>query len=94
MTLVKLTKEEIKSVIPITSDKDIVRSALMAELDAISLYETQIENLHNKHAERLIRHIMLEEKEHAAELWCLLMLLDPDQEDKMTEVPLDTCTAY
>ncbi len=74
-------------------DLEIVRTALIAELDATSLYEAQIDNLFNEEAKKVIRHIMLEEKEHLAELQCLLMKLDKEQEDKMSEVNASTCIA-
>lgn len=93
MTLVKLTKEAIEHVPKLTSDHDLIRSALIAELDAISFYATQIENLDDMNARLVMRHIIDEEKEHASELWCLLMKLDKKQEEKMTEVNASTCIA-
>jgi rubrerythrin len=83
---------------PKTTDKlhidlEIVRTALIAELDATSLYEAQIDNLNSELAKQVIHHIMLEEKEHISELNCLLMKLDKDQEDKMSEVNAETCIA-
>lgn len=72
-------------------DKEIVRTAIIAEMDATSLYEAQIDNLFREDAKAVIRHIMLEEKEHISELMCLLMKLDKEQESEFSEVPLDTC---
>lgn len=93
MTLVELTKEKIKSIGPLESDQDIIRSAIMAELDATSLYQSHIYNLNSSEAKKVIEHIMNEEKEHIAELYCLLMKLDKMQEEKMTEVNAATCIA-
>lgn len=93
MTLVELTKEKIKSIGTQESDQDMIRSAIIAELDAISLYQSHIYNLHDSDAKRVIVHIMNEEKEHASELWCLLMKLDRMQEDKMTNINAETCIA-
>lgn len=93
MTYVELTKERIITVGPRESDQDIIRSAIIAELDATSLYQSHIYNLHNDEAKTVIKHIMNEEKEHIAELYCLLMKLDKIQEEKMTEVNAETCIA-
>jgi len=91
MTLVGLTKPEFTT--QLTYDQDLVRSALIAELDAISLYQSHLDHMHNEDAKKVIRHIMDEEKEHEAELSCLLMKLDKTQEEKMTEVNASTCIA-
>ena len=91
MTLVSITKPEIKW--KINYDQDLVRSALIAELDATSLYQSHLENLNDENAKKVIQHIMDEEKEHIAELQCLLMKLDKTQEEKMTEVNPSTCIA-
>lgn len=91
MTLVELTKEKIKSVPPLISDRDIIRSAITAELDATSLYETQIHNLNNEKAKKVIRHIMLEEKEHVSELICLLNDIDGEQSDSIIGISDETC---
>ena len=91
MTLVSLTKPEIKW--KINYDQDLIRSALIAELDATSLYQSHLENLNDEVAKKVVQHIMDEEKEHIAELQCLLMKLDKTQEEKMTEVNPTTCIA-
>lgn len=93
MTSVEITKEKIRSIGPEESDQDLIRSAIIAELDATSLYQSHIYNLHSSEAIRVITHIMEEEKEHISELYCLLMKLDKTQESKMTEVNPDTCIA-
>lgn len=93
MTCVEITKERIKTISPFESDQDIIRSAIIAELDATSLYQIHINNLNNSTAKKVIEHIMNEEKEHIAELYCLLMKLDRMQEEKMTEVNAVTCIA-
>lgn len=76
------------------NDLEIIRTAMIAELDATSLYEAQIDNLNSDIAKKVIQHIMLEEKEHISELSCLLMKLDEEQEDKMSEVDTSTCIAH
>ena len=91
MTLVSLTKPEVKW--KQNYDQDLIRSAMIAELDAISLYQSHLENLNDEAAKGVVRHIIDEEKEHAAELYCLLMKLDETQQEKMTEVNANTCIA-
>lgn len=91
MTCVHLTKPKVE--IKKYYDLDLIRSALIAELDATSLYESYMEYLQNEDAKKVIHHILLEEKEHISELECLLMKLDKDQEEKMAEVNATTCIA-
>lgn len=91
MTLASV--ERPKTTDKLHNDLEIIRTALIAELDATSLYEAQIDNLNNDIAKIVIKHIILEEKEHISELQCLLMKLDKDQEEKMTEVNATTCIA-
>ena len=91
MTLVSV--ERPNTVNKIHNDQQMIRTALIAELDAISLYQAQMDNLESEEARRVINHIMDEEKEHAAELQCMLMKLDKIQEEKMTEVNPSTCLA-
>lgn len=91
MTLVSLTKPETKH--KEYFDQDLIRSALIAELDAINLYQSHLDNLNDDGAKKVIKHIIDEEREHTAELYCLLMRLDRTQEEKMTEVNTSTCIA-
>lgn len=89
MTLVSV--ERPKTVNKLHSDLQIIRTAIIAELDATSLYEAQIDNLNNPDTIKVVRHILLEEKEHISELICLLVKMDKEQEEKFTDIPTDTC---
>jgi rubrerythrin len=91
MTLVELTKLQPR--IKLNLDQDLIRSALIAELDAVNLYQSHLENLFDETAKKVVEHIIDEEKEHVAELQYLLMRLDKTQEEKMTEVDPTTCIA-
>ena len=91
MTLVSVERPGTES--KVHKDQEMIRTALIAELDATSLYQAQLDNLDNKEAIRVIKHIIDEEKEHIAELSCLIMRLDKIQEEKMTEVNPSTCIA-
>ena len=91
MTLVSVERPEKISILH--NDQEMIRTALIAELDATSLYQAQLDNLDSEYAKKVIKHIMDEEKEHIAELQCLLMKLDTMQEEKMMEVNPLTCIA-
>ena len=56
-----------------------IRLNVEAELDAINLYAAHIDATDNEEAKAVIRHVMDEEKEHAALFWELVRRLDPDQ---------------
>ena len=75
--LTKVSKENI--------DKEILRLGIIAELDAISLYEQLAENATNENIKKVLLDIANEEKEHVGEFKSLLNNLDKDQlerEDK------------
>jgi rubrerythrin len=91
MSYIQTTKERVSTITPEHSDQDIVRSAIIAELDAASLYVSQIDNLKNEKAKEVITHILEEEKEHIAELMCLLDNIDEMQADKSKSVSSDSC---
>jgi rubrerythrin len=87
------TVERPKTTHKLHYDQEIVRTAIIAELDATSLYQAQLDNLNSEEAKKVIEHIIDEEREHIAELYCLLMRLDKAQMDKMEEVNASTCIA-
>jgi uncharacterized protein len=64
------------------SDSELARSIrlnLEAELDAINLYAAHIEATDNDEAKAVLRHVMDEEREHAALFYELIFRLDPEQ---------------
>lgn len=63
-----------------------IRLNLEAELDAINLYAAHIDASDNEEAKAIIRHVMDEEKEHAALFYMLLRRLDPTQQEHQDEV--------
>lgn len=93
MTLVSITKEPVKGLTAQHLDQDFIRSAIIAELDATSLYQSHLTFLDSEKAKKVIQHIIDEEKEHISELYCLLTDLDSKQMDKMLEVDNETCIA-
>ena len=70
----------------IVDDLEMLREDLIGELQAINQYEDHILNLENKEAVTTLKHIIEEEKEHAAELLRLIRNLDPVQADKFKGV--------
>ncbi len=66
----KLTKEELIRGI---------RFNIAAEYEAIQLYEQVIESTDNELVQKVLTDIAQEEKEHAGELFKLLITLEPDE---------------
>jgi len=73
--LSKIKKENI--------DKEILRVGLIAELDAINLYEQLAEFTENKDIKRVILDIAKEEKTHVGEFQALLLQLDNQQKSEL-----------
>lgn len=69
--LTKVKKENI--------DKEILRVGIIAELDAINLYEQLAEYTENKDLKKVILDIAKEEKTHFGEFQALLLKLDSQQ---------------
>jgi rubrerythrin len=68
-----------------STDKEILRAAMIAELDAISLYEQLAAMTQNKGLKTVLMDIAKEEKTHAGEFQALLLKLDPEQEKELVE---------
>ncbi|MFZ2456739.1 MAG: ferritin family protein [Candidatus Altiarchaeia archaeon] len=66
-----------------STDKEILRAALIAELDAISLYEQLAAMTQDKSLKAVLLDIAKEEKTHAGEFQALLLRLDPEQEKEL-----------
>jgi hypothetical protein len=62
-----------------------MRLNLEAEMDAINLYAAHVEATDNEEAKAILRHVMDEEKEHAALFWQLIHRLDPEQAEHARE---------
>jgi rubrerythrin len=61
------------------NDKEILRLGMIAELDAINLYEQLIATTSNKDLKEIILDIAREEKTHMGEFQTLLLKLDKEQ---------------
>ena len=67
----------------INTDKQILRAAILAEIDAINLYEQLANNTKNKKIKTVLLDIAKEEKTHIGELQTLLLEIDPEQEQEL-----------
>lgn len=66
-------------------DKEILRAAIIAELDAINLYEQMAALAENKHIKTILLDIAKEEKTHVGEFQTLLLMNDKEQEKELEE---------
>ena len=64
-------------------DKEVLRAAVMAELDAISLYEQLAEITGNDLVRKVFREVAREEKTHVGEFQTLLLEIDKEQAEEM-----------
>lgn len=69
--LEKIKKEDL--------DKEILRIAIIAELDAINLYEQMANLTENMYLKKLLLDVAREEKTHVGEFQTLLLKLDQEQ---------------
>jgi rubrerythrin len=69
----------------------ILRDALMAELDALNLYEKMLVGLKVEKAKAYVKRFIEEEKQHVAALTKLINEMDTDQKNKFDDD--DYCNA-
>ena len=75
ISLEKVKKEEL--------DKEILRLGMIAELDAVNLYEQLAAMTENENIRKVLLDIAKEEKTHAGEFQALLLKLDKEQEEEL-----------
>ncbi|MDY6894388.1 MAG: demethoxyubiquinone hydroxylase family protein [Thermotogota bacterium] len=66
-------------------DKEILRVGIIAEYDAINLYEQMAAITENKDIKKVMLDVAKEEKEHVGEFQTLLLRLDKEQVEEMEE---------
>lgn len=66
-------------------DKEILRAGIIAEYDAINLYEQMASLAKNKDIKKVMLDVAKEEKEHVGEFQTLLLRLDKQQVEEMEE---------
>ena len=75
--LEKVKKEEL--------DKEILRAGIIAELDAVNLYEQMAAMTENKNIKKILLDIAKEEKTHVGEFQALLLKEDKEQVKELEE---------
>lgn len=66
-------------------DKEIIRTALIAELDAINLYEEMAALTKDEGIKKVLLDVAKEEKEHVGEFQTLLLMFDKEQVEELQE---------
>jgi rubrerythrin len=66
-------------------NKEILRAAIIAELDAVNLYEQMAALTDDKHIKTILLDIAKEEKTHVGEFQTLLLMNDKQQEKELAE---------
>lgn len=66
-------------------DKEILRASIIAELDAINLYEQMATLAGNANIKRILLDIAKEEKTHVGEFQALLLMHDKEQKKELEE---------
>jgi rubrerythrin len=77
INLEKISKENL--------DKEILRAGIIAELDAINLYEQMAALAGNANIKRILLDIAKEEKTHVGEFQTLLLINDKEQKKELEE---------
>ncbi len=76
---------DINKIKPEDIDKEILRVALIVELDAINLYEEMAALAKNKHIKTVLLAVAKEEKEHVGEFQAILLTSDKEQVEALEE---------
>jgi len=66
-------------------DKEILRVGMIAELDAVNLYEQLAEMTQNEKIKKVLLDIAKEEKTHFGEFQAILVKFDSEQEKELKE---------
>ena len=66
-------------------DKEILRIAIIAELDATSFYEQMVNMTANENIKKVLLEVAREEKTHVGEFQALLLKEDAEQEKELAE---------
>ncbi|WP_048051304.1 ferritin family protein [Methanosarcina soligelidi] len=66
-------------------DKEILRAGIVAEIDAINLYEQMAALTQNENIKRVLLDVAKEEKTHIGEFQALLLRFDEQQKQELEE---------
>jgi rubrerythrin len=75
LQLEKVKKEDV--------DKEILRAGIIAELDAVNLYEQMAAMARKEEIRKILLDIAREEKTHVGEFQALLLKEDPEQAEEL-----------
>ncbi|MGB2601772.1 MAG: ferritin family protein [Candidatus Omnitrophota bacterium] len=64
-------------------DKEILRLGIIAELDAVSLYEQLAAKATDERIKKIMLHAAKEEKTHVGEFQALLLMVDKEQKEEL-----------
>lgn len=81
--LLATTPVDLKYVDKDNRDKEILRLAIIGELDAVSLYEQLSETATSEKVKKVLLDIAKEEKTHVGELQALLKEIDPEYKKEL-----------
>jgi rubrerythrin len=74
---------DLKNVSAEDIDKEILRAAVIAELDAVNLYEQMANLTKNADIRAILLDVAKEEKTHIGEFQALLLRFDPQQKEEL-----------
>ena len=74
---------DLKNVSEEDIDKEILRAAIIAELDAVNLYEQMANLTKNANIKAILLDVAKEEKTHIGEFQALLLQFDPQQKQEL-----------
>ncbi|MFZ5365368.1 MAG: ferritin family protein [Patescibacteria group bacterium] len=74
---------ELGKINPDDIDREILRAGIIAELDAVNLYEQLASMTDNQDLKKVFADIAKEEKTHVGEFQALLLKLDKEQVDEL-----------
>ena len=66
-------------------DREILRAAIIAELDAVNLYEQMAAMTKDKHIREVMLDVAKEEKTHVGEFQAMLLRKDEEQKKELLE---------
>jgi rubrerythrin len=81
----KIPVDGLDSVAPRDLDNEILRASIIAELDAINLYEQMASMTKDKKLKRVLLDIAKEEKTHVGEFQALLLEKDKEHDRELKE---------
>lgn len=84
-TMLSIIPVDLSKIKPQDMDREILRAGIIAELDAINLYEQMAALTDNETIRKVLLDIAREEKEHVGEFQTLLLRFDKEQVKELAE---------